>query len=102
MVLGETGKNFAAGMSGGLAFVYDQDRLFKKRCNLSLVDIEQVTDPDYAALLKSMVEEHYQLTGSKRAKLLLDNWKKHLTEFVLVIPLEYRKILATTNSTKAS
>ncbi|OGG93314.1 MAG: glutamate synthase subunit alpha [Candidatus Lambdaproteobacteria bacterium RIFOXYD2_FULL_50_16] len=102
VVLGETGKNFAAGMSGGLAFVYDQDRLFKKRCNLSLVDIEQVTDPDYAALLKSMVEEHYQLTGSKRAKLLLDNWKKHLTEFVLVIPLEYRKILATTNSTKAS
>jgi len=101
-VLGETGKNFAAGMSGGIAFVYDQNQNFKKRCNLTMVDIEKVNDPKYADLLQSMVERHLELTGSKRAKLLLDNWKKNLEDFVMVIPLEYRKILAAKSNPKAS
>jgi len=101
-VLGETGKNFAAGMSGGIAFVYDQHQNFKKRCNLTMVDIEKVTDPQYAALLKAMVERHLEMTGSKRATKLLENWKKNLEDFVMVIPLEYRKILAAKSNTKVS
>ncbi|MDT8445462.1 MAG: glutamate synthase large subunit [bacterium] len=102
VILGETGKNFAAGMSGGIAFVYDQQQNFKKRCNLSMVDIEKVNDPNHVQLLHQLVEEHFNLTGSKRAKILLDNWNKHLQDFVMVIPLEYRKILSKLHKPKAS
>ncbi|OGH04455.1 MAG: glutamate synthase subunit alpha [Candidatus Lambdaproteobacteria bacterium RIFOXYD1_FULL_56_27] len=102
VVLGETGKNFAAGMSGGVAFVYDQYQNFKKRCNVSMVDIERINSPEDAQLLKGLVEKHFQYTHSKRAKTLLDNWKNTFEDFVMVIPLEYRKVLALTSKIKAS
>ncbi len=94
VILGETGKNFAAGMSGGIAYVYDRHRQFKKRCNQSMVDFEAVTDEHHCQNLKGLIEKHHELTGSKRAAFLLENWKKNLKDFVLVIPVEYRKIMA--------
>ncbi|MDH5561912.1 MAG: glutamate synthase-related protein, partial [Deltaproteobacteria bacterium] len=93
-VLGETGANFAAGMSGGIAFVYDRHKNFKKLCNLSMVDIEKVNFEADIKLLFSLIKDHYQYTNSQKAKFLLENWKKALKDFVLVIPLEYRKVLA--------
>ncbi len=94
VILGETGKNFAAGMSGGFAFVYDRHKQFKKRCNQSMVDFEVVTEEQHCNLLKELIENHLKYTGSKRAAFLLENWKKNLSDFVMVIPLEYRKIMA--------
>ena len=94
VILGETGKNFAAGMSGGLAFVYDRHKQFKKRCNQAMVDFEMVGDERHCELLKGLIETHLKLTNSKRAAFLLENWKKHLKDFVMVIPLEYRKVMA--------
>lgn len=94
VVLGETGYNFAAGMSGGIAFVYDRHKKFKKRCNLSMVDLEQVAIEEQARDLYSLVEQHYKYTNSRRAKMLLKNWKNVLHDFVMVMPIEYRRILA--------
>ena len=93
VVLGPTGNNFAAGMSGGIAYVYDETELFDTKCNLDMVDLETVWDKKDKAELKMMIETHYKYTGSPRAKMLLDNWEAHLPLFVKVIPIDYRKSL---------
>ncbi len=108
-VLGKTGRNFAAGMSGGIAFVYDEDGQFAKRCNTAMVKLEKVltsaeqqetldvglwhrgqTDE---AQLRKLLEEHNRWTGSKRARELLDNWDVSRLKFVKVFPLEYKRAL---------
>ncbi len=94
VVLGETGNNFAAGMSGGIAFVYDRHKDFKRRCNLDMVDLEQVAIEEQARELYALVEKHYKYTNSRRARKLLNNWKKVVLDFVMVMPIEYRRILA--------
>ncbi len=94
VILGETGYNFAAGMSGGIAFVYDRHKNFQKRCNLSMVDLEQVAIEEQARQLYALVNSHYKYTNSRRAKTLLKNWKKVVNDFVMVMPIEYRRILA--------
>jgi len=94
VVLGETGYNFAAGMSGGIAFVYDKHKNFNRRCNLAMVDLEQVTIEEQERQLYSLIEAHYKYTNSRRAKGLLKNWKKVINDFVMVMPIEYRRILA--------
>jgi glutamate synthase domain-containing protein 3 len=93
VVLGHTGRNFAAGMSGGVAYVMDPDRLFSRRCNSGMVDIEQLEQDDMDAL-KSLIEKHGKLTGSNRAKEILADWDNQKTQFVKVMPREYRRILA--------
>ena len=93
VVLGRTGVNFAAGMSGGVAFVYDPMQDFDLRCNLAMVDIEPVDQPEDITLLKEMIRKHQQYTGSTRARLLLDKWEQTLTLFVKVMPMEYRRAL---------
>ena len=94
VVLGRTGRNFAAGMSGGIAFVLDADRKFSSRCNQGMVDLEQVTaKTDGADELRRLVEAHAQLTGSPKAKELLADWKGALKKFVKVFPHEYRRVL---------
>jgi glutamate synthase domain-containing protein 2/glutamate synthase domain-containing protein 3 len=93
VVLGPTGYNFAAGMSGGVAYVYDESELFDTRCNLDMVDLETVWQPGDVALLRSMIEEHHRRTGSERAAMLLDNWESRLPLFIKVMPIEYGKAL---------
>lgn len=94
VVLGETGYNFAAGMSGGIAFVYDKNKNFIKRCNMAMVDLEEVTIEEQERQLYSLIEAHYKYTNSRRARKLLKNWKKVINDFVMVMPIEYRRILA--------
>ena len=101
-VLGATGRNFAAGMSGGVAYVLDEDGAFRNRCNLAMVELEAVTDGVNSAshlgmsdsvLLKSLIENHAKYTGSQRAIDILANWPKWSRAFVKVMPTEYRRAL---------
>ena len=95
VVLGRTGRNFAAGMSGGLAFVLDESegRDFGARCNRALVDMQAVDRRQDRLLLRSLVERHARLTGSARARSLLSRWEQALRDFVAVVPTEYRRAL---------
>jgi len=114
VVLGKTGRNFAAGMSGGIAYVYDEDGQFAKRCNTAQVSLdkvlpaaEQQTSVDKAiwhrgqtdeALLKKLIEDHHRWTGSLRAREILDNWGASLGKFVKVFPNEYKRALGEINA----
>ncbi len=94
VVLGRTGRNFAAGMSGGLAWVLDEDRFFNRRCNPGMVDLEQVTpETDGVPELRKLIENHLALTGSPMAKMIIDSWEMSLKKFVKVFPREYRRVL---------
>ncbi|WP_448950320.1 glutamate synthase large subunit [Labrys neptuniae] len=121
VVLGQTGRNFAAGMSGGVAYVYDEDQSFAKRCNLSMVDLEPVEEEEDLMerlhhhggdlefkgridvsgdmgrydeeRLRKMIENHLHYTGSTLAKAMLDDWATYRTRFVKVMPVEYRRAL---------
>jgi glutamate synthase domain-containing protein 3 len=109
VVLGTTGRNFAAGMSGGIAYVLDEDGTFQSRCNLSMVDLEPVlTEREQdaklprdlwhlgisdEAMLKQMIEKHAQYTGSAKAREVLDNWTQFRLRIVKVFPKEYRRAL---------
>jgi glutamate synthase (NADPH/NADH) large chain len=93
VVLGDTGLNFAAGMSGGLAYVLDINRRFDINCNLNTVDLESLTDPVDISELRGLIEKHLRHTGSPRAADILDNWEARLPYFVKVFPMEYRRAL---------
>jgi glutamate synthase domain-containing protein 3 len=93
VVLGRTGLNFGAGMSGGIAYVYDEDRSFDSRCNLDMVDLESVTDPKDQAELRGLIEKHVLHTGSVKAARILADWEGHLSYFIKVLPMEYRRVL---------
>jgi len=117
IVLGQTGRNFAAGMSGGVAYVLDEDGSFEKRCNMSMVQLEPVPE-ELATLdstddmpeshgrvhfnhlnqadeqaLRGQIEKHLRYTGSPRARQILDNWPVYLPKFTKVMPTEYRRAL---------
>jgi glutamate synthase domain-containing protein 2/glutamate synthase domain-containing protein 1/glutamate synthase domain-containing protein 3 len=92
--IGRTGRNFAAGMSGGFAYVLDEDNRFRRRCNLAMVDLEQISAEDEDVLwLKQIITRHYHLTGSPHAAEILLNWDQSLGQFVRVFPHEYRRAL---------
>jgi glutamate synthase domain-containing protein 3 len=93
VVLGKTGRNFAAGMSGGVAYVLDQDGDFAVRCNKGMVDLDPLEEAD-AERLKELIHRHYQLTQSAVAWRVLSGWKDSVKQFVKVMPTEYRQILA--------
>ncbi len=92
-VLGETGVNFAAGMSGGIAYVYDPAGRFDSRCNLEMVDLDTLVDAADIAELKMMLSRHLEYTGSRQAELILAHWQESLAAFVKVFPMEYRRAL---------
>ncbi|HET9652717.1 MAG TPA: glutamate synthase-related protein, partial [Usitatibacter sp.] len=119
VVLGKAGRNFAAGMSGGIAYVLDEEGDFTQRCNLSMVDLEPIPEEESAAeaegtgeleghgkvkidhlaghddeMLKSLIQRHLLYTGSERARRILENWTTYLPRFVKVMPQEYRRALA--------
>lgn len=91
-VLGSTGRNFGAGMSGGVAYVYNNGD-FEKNCNKGILPLEALEEAEDIAELKTMIENHFKYTGSKRAKYLLDNWDKEVKNFVKVIPETYKKVI---------
>jgi len=93
VILGDTGVNFAAGMSGGIAYVYDPNSKLDGRSNLEMVDLELVTDKKDAGEIKGMIEKHLKYTKSKKAKYILNNWEECLPSFVKVFPMEYRRVL---------
>ena len=93
VVLGATGYNFAAGMSGGVAYVYDENELFGTRCNFDMVDLESVWTKEDLATLRGLLERHHQYTDSPRAAMLLADWEAHRPLFVKVMPIEYRRVL---------
>ncbi|MGA8147538.1 MAG: glutamate synthase large subunit [Gallionellaceae bacterium] len=115
VVLGQTGRNFAAGMSGGVAYVLDEDGSFAKRCNMSMVQLEAIPEEAAAsetgeveghgrvhlnhlgkadaAALRGKIQKHLRYTGSTRARHILDNWSTYLPKFVKVMPTEYRRAL---------
>jgi glutamate synthase (NADPH/NADH) large chain len=92
LVLGRTGRNFAAGMSGGFAYVFDEVGDFRDRVNLGMVELEALGAED-AALVATLIEEHRDRTGSRRAIALLADWEKTLVRMIKVVPLEYRRVL---------
>jgi glutamate synthase (NADPH) large chain len=122
LVIGETGRNFAAGMSGGVAYVLDEDKTFEKRCNLSMVDLQPIPEEEEllekhqhhggdleghglvditsgmnkhdATRIHELLSRHYKYTDSSKAKLILDNWATYLPMFVKVMPVEYARALA--------
>jgi glutamate synthase (NADPH/NADH) large chain len=92
VVLGDTGRNFAAGMSGGIAYVYDVKGVFASMCNKEMVDLDPVTSEDIDEL-KSMIENHFKNTGSTVAKFILDDFDNQLKNFIKVFPRDYKKVL---------
>ncbi|MFT4174117.1 MAG: glutamate synthase-related protein, partial [Rhodocyclaceae bacterium] len=120
VVLGDTGRNFAAGMSGGVAYVYDPAGVFEAKCNLTMVDLERVlpaaqqtdaalwhaaqrggTPEADETLLRRLIENHFRNTGSFRAKSLLESWSEARAAFVKVMPKEYRRALKELNAARA-
>ncbi|MFN2350785.1 MAG: glutamate synthase large subunit [Kiritimatiellia bacterium] len=93
VVLGPTGLNFGAGMSGGLAYVLDANRDFDNRCNLDMVDLESLTDAGDEQELLNLIRAHHRYTGSRRAGAILNDWEVCRTLFVKVFPMEYRRVL---------
>jgi glutamate synthase (ferredoxin) len=94
VVLGRTGRNFAAGMSGGIAYVVDEEGDFAQRCNLQMVDLETLEDAQEEDYVRGLIVRHADLTGSERAKQVLSDWPKFRDRLVKVMPLDYRRVLA--------
>ena len=93
VVLGETGRNFAAGMSGGVAYVYDPKHTFDYFCNMDMVEIDLVEDSVSRKELLELVRQHYLHTGSQLAGRMLDDWSRYSEDFVQVVPIEYKRVL---------
>ena len=93
VILGPTGRNFAAGMSGGIAYIWDPQDIFNRQCNLEMVALETVAEDADVAELKQLIENHFKFTGSAVAQTLLANWQLSLQEFVKVMPTDYKRVL---------
>ena len=93
VVLGETGRNFAAGMSGGVAYVWDKNHNFDYFCNMDMVEINLVEDSAYRKELHELIRQHYLYTGSKLARTMLDDWNRYVEDFIQVVPIEYKRVL---------
>jgi glutamate synthase domain-containing protein 3 len=92
IVLGPTGRNFAAGMSGGIAYVYDKERRFRERCNLDLVELEELEERDDEQI-RALIAEHVARTGSMVGRNLMASWERSRERFVKVMPRDYRRVL---------
>jgi glutamate synthase (ferredoxin) len=92
VVLGATGRNFAAGMSGGIAYVFDENSDFASHCNTQTVALEHLDEQDKATL-KALIEQHAAYTNSARAAIVLINWKVYADRFIKVMPMDYKRVL---------
>ncbi|MEK7850006.1 MAG: glutamate synthase large subunit [Candidatus Omnitrophota bacterium] len=93
VVIGKTGRNFAAGMSGGIAYVYDVDGQFRSRCNKDMVELGPISLEKDIKTIRDLLEQHFLYTASDVAKKILSGWDKELEKFVRVMPLEYKRVL---------
>ena len=93
VVLGPTGRNFAAGMSGGIAYVWDPAGRFDECCNMEMVELSLLEDITARRELYALVRQHYRYTGSSRAEQLLEDWERHVGEFIQVVPVEYMRVM---------
>ena len=93
VVLGQTGRNFAAGMSGGVAYVWNKDGNFDYFCNMEMVELSLIEEASYRKELHELIRQHYLYTGSKLARILLDDWMHYVDQFIQVVPIEYKKVL---------
>ena len=110
VVLGKTGRNFAAGMSGGIAYILDEDNSFEANCNKSMVDLEKLSHNEMnskhtekeinsdlldfdISRLKLLINRHYKNTKSEKAKIIINNWEKFLPQFIKITPFEFRRAL---------
>jgi glutamate synthase (NADPH/NADH) large chain len=98
VILGETGRNFGAGMSGGIAYVYDVKNVFSGRCNKDMIDLDPLDQED-AAELQDLITKHHAYTNSTVAKFILKDWENQLRHFVKVFPKEYKAVI---NASKAA
>ena len=101
VVLGRAGRNFAAGMSGGIAYVLDTDGSFALNCNIDMVDLERLDQPDEVALVRDLITRHLELTGSGIGRRLLDNWAAARQQFVAVMPRDFKRVKAAEAKAKA-
>ena len=93
VVLGKTGKNFAAGMSGGIAYVLDEHNGLYRNMNKAMVSVEEISNKYDEMELKQMIEEHVENTGSQKGKEVLANWKEYLPKFKKIIPEDYKRMM---------
>ena len=94
VVLGTSGRNFAAGMSGGIAYVLDEVGEFARfKCNQESVDLLPVSDPEDQRILRELIQNHVSFTGSPKAKWILEHWQRMLPRFVKVFPHEFQRVL---------
>jgi glutamate synthase (NADPH) large chain len=93
VILGEVGRNFGAGMSGGIAYVYDKNKTFEDKCNKEALNLLSIEDEQDVAQLRELIESHYNFTMSPLAQRILENWEDCLPDFVKVFPEEYRQAL---------
>ena len=93
VILGPTGRNFAAGMSGGIAYVFDPNNEFLVNCNLEMVELEKVEAAEDVAELKQLIQNHQQYTGSETAREILSEWETKVQQFVKVMPVDYKRAL---------
>jgi glutamate synthase (ferredoxin) len=103
VVLGATGRNFAAGMSGGIAYVLDPDGSFALNCNIDMVDLERLEQPDDLRCVRDLVQQHVALTGSAIGNRVLQDWPAAIHRFVVVMPRDFKKArnAATNEATEA-
>ena len=99
IVLGKTGRNFAAGMSGGVAYCLDEDRDFNKKCNMDMVVLEKIDELD-KEVIRNLLVNHHKYTQSPKAKKIFDDFNKYADVFVKVMPLEYKRILEEKKAAK--
>ena len=93
VVLGETGRNFAAGMSGGVAYVWDKNHNFDYFCNMDQVEINLVEEASSRKELHELIRQHYLYTGSALARKMLDDWNRYVEDFIQIVPIEYKRVL---------
>ena len=93
VVLGQTGRNFAAGMSGGVAYVWNKEGNFDYFCNMDMVELSLVEESSYRKELHELIRQHWLYTGSRLARLMLDDWNHHVDQFIQVVPIEYKRVL---------
>ncbi|RMG84568.1 MAG: glutamate synthase subunit alpha, partial [Bacteroidetes bacterium] len=101
VVLGETGRNFGAGMSGGIAYVWDREKTFSSKANTEMADLEPLDEHD-VEVVRQMIRDHFKYTASKRALAILENWETALPDFVKVMPRDYKRILEQQAHSKKS
>jgi glutamate synthase domain-containing protein 3 len=100
VILGPTGRNFGAGMSGGEAFVYDPNKDFVRKCNLDTFELEDLKNKNDLTDLKELIEKHFKYTGSKVAESLLDDWGNQINNFIKVMPTDYKRVIEESKQTQ--